>query len=127
MFDAMVGESALDAVALDLARRGVLYGSEAVQGNPGPSLDVCVVVEATAASEATATASALVIEALRTAGVETGSYEFESRVLPLSEVEQRIQSARAEAQTITGNSNWLTVRVERNENDDTPPPGASSD
>jgi hypothetical protein len=35
LLDAMFADSVLDAVELDLEREGVLYGSEAVQGNPG--------------------------------------------------------------------------------------------
>ena len=119
----MFAESVLDAVALDLERRGVLYGSEAVQGNPGPSLDVSMVVEAPTSSEATARASGLVVEALGNAGVESGAYEFDSHVALMSEVERQIKPGREviEAKKLTGVSHWQTVRVVRSDDMDIPP------
>jgi hypothetical protein len=121
LLHAMYAESVLDAVELDLEREGVLYGSEAVQGNPGPSLDVNMVVEAPTSSEATASASALLVEALRNAGGEPGAYEFESCVLPMSEVERRLKAAREDIETPPPNSNSLTFRVLRSDGEDTPP------
>ena len=118
IFDAIFAESVIDAVALDLEREGVLYGSEAVQGNPGPSLDACMVVEAPTAREATATASALVSKALRRAGVESSTYGFESHVMPMSEVEGLMKAAQEDIGSPPG-SNWLALRVVDDE--DAPP------
>ena len=93
VFDAIVGESVLDSVAFDLARQGVLYGSDAVQGNAGPSLDMTLAVEAPSDSEAAEKASPLVIEALSRAGSDRGSYRFESRVISMAGVEERMKAA----------------------------------
>ena len=110
ILDAIFAESVIDAVALDLEREGVLYGSEAVQGNPGPSLDACMVVEAPTSREAIATASALVSEALRRAGVESSTYSFDSHVMPISEVERLMKATQDDIDYPAG-GNWLALRV----------------
>jgi hypothetical protein len=122
VFDAMVGESALDCVAFDLARQGVLYGSDAVQGNAGPSLDMTLAVEAPSDGEAAEMASALVIEALSRVGGDPGSYRFESRVLSMAEVEERMNAAREAVEALPPNSNWLVIRENPIDDDDDVPP-----
>jgi hypothetical protein len=122
-FGAMVGESVLDSVAFDLARQGVLYGSEAVQGNTGPCLDVTLAVEAPSDGEAADKASALVMDALSRVGTKPGSYRFESRVMAMAEVEQRMEAAREGLETLAPNSNWLVIRDEPSDKDEDGPPG----
>jgi hypothetical protein len=80
-----------------------------------------MIVEAATSSEATASASALLLEALRNAGGKPGAYEFESRALPMSEVERRWKAAREDIETLAPNINSLTFRVIRRGDEDTPP------
>ena len=113
----MVAESVIDALELDLERKGVLCGSEPVQGNPGPSLDFSMVVEAATPTDATTAASALAADALRRGGVES-SIRFGSHVMPMSEVERLTAKARAGTWPPAG-GNWLSLRVVDDE--DAPP------
>jgi hypothetical protein len=78
-----------------------------------------MVVEAPTSSEATASASALLVEALRNAGVESGACEFESHVVPMSEVERQMKEAREDTETLAPNSNSLTFRVPRADDEHT--------
>jgi hypothetical protein len=79
-----------------------------------------VVVEAPTSSEATASASALLVEALCNAGVD-GAYECDSHVLPMSEVERGMKEAREDIETLAPNTNRLTFRVVRSDDEDRPP------
>ncbi len=118
VFRPVFDESVVDGVAELLERQGVLFGGDSVQGNPGPALDVAMVVKAGDADKASRKASALLIDALAHAGARPGSFRLDPpHVMPMAEVEKGIADARKQrhGRDDRTNGNWLEVVVRQHD------------